>query len=557
MTDKPEVAGVPADGHSPVAAAKNQRPYNTPVRPGSPMIVLMVVSLVVVFLALGNISEEDAALVGATLAPSMVALIWLGCYLLTSHLAFGTPYLFATAYVVCLFVFHLGLLIQDGFGLVRIMGWESGPLAPWVVRAGWYTNLALACVGAGFSAYALKFRAQKPPRPEVARSLVAQNFAWLHHQGLGLLLASGILLVAAIATQGNIFALTRMKLFFLSDTRFISVFSMLVPGAATALIIAAQNQRQRRIAYLVAALVFIFFLVSGQRSTALFPLLVGAVVWVKSGRRINAVVAGATILGVLLVIPVVGYLRTLGTYGDITSGEAFSEADQFADIGAAFREMGGSIGPLIYTLMLIPAEEQYRYGRSYRDYFLDVIPNVGLRADVSTSRAGAEELLRSKPTQEALLAMQPGDWATYHIIRDQFAGNRGGAGFSGVAEPYFNFGLAGVLVYFLAIGLFLGKFDCLPLVFQRGWLMFGAVIYWHLLPTVRNGFGIFLKPAVFTLIVLLIWRLVRRFVPPRQQTGPPKPVATQKLPDSPPRTPDRADPRRPAGTPPHRSPPRG
>ena len=557
MTEKPEVAGAPANGPTSVAAAKNQRAYNTPIRRSSPMIVLMAVSLVVVFLAMGNISDEDAALVGATLAPSVVALIWLGCYLLTSYLAFGTPYLFASAYVVCLFVFHFGLLIQDGFGMVRIMGWESGPLAPWVVRAGWYTNLALACVGAGFSAYALKYRAPKPPRPEIARGLIAQNRAWLHHQGLGLLLASAILFAAAIATQGNIFALTRMKLFFLSDTRFISVFSMLVPGAATALIVAAQTQRQRHVSYLVAALVFVFFLISGQRSTALFPLLVGAVVWVKSGRRINAVVAGAAILGVLLVIPVIGYLRTLGTYGNITSGEALSEADQFADIGAAFREMGGSIGPLIYTLMLIPAEEQYRYGRSYRDYFLDVIPNVGLTADVSTSRAAAEELLRSKPTQEALLAMQPGDWATYHIIRDQFEGNRGGAGFSGVAEPYFNFGLAGVIVYFLVVGLFLGKFDCLPMLFNRSWLMFGAAIYWHLLPTVRNGFGIFLKPAVFIVIVLLIWRLVRRFVPPRQNVGTPKPAPSQQSPDSPPRPPDRADPRRSVDTPPHRSPPRG
>jgi hypothetical protein len=39
------------------------------------------------------------------------------------------------------------------------------------------------------------------------------------------------------------------------------------------------------------------------------------------------------------------------------------------------------------------------------------------------------------------------------------------------------------------------------------------MLFWHLLPTVRNGLGIFIKPAVFTLIVLLLWKLARRFVP--------------------------------------------
>ena len=524
------------------------------VQQRGPLVVLLVISLVVGALSLASIRSSNAALLGETFAPSVVALIWLTAYIWTSYRAFSTIYLFTTAYVVCLFLFHLGLFIQDGLGLVKLLAWQDD-MGPWAVRAGWYTNLALACVGIGFPAQGLAYKPRKLSSPAAANAMVPQHLAWLQDQGVGLLIASLILLAGAVATSGNILALTRLQLFHLSDTRFISVFSMLAPSAAIALLVAARTPRQRLLSYVVGFVVLLLFLVSGQRSTALFPLIAAAVVWTKVGRRINPVLASAAVLGTLLIIPVVGYLRTLGTYGDIASANAIERAADYANISAAFAEMGGSIGPLMYTLKLIPEEEPFRYGSSYLAYFTDAIPNVGLRPDAKHSRVEAEELLRNGATEEALLAMNPGDWASFHIIRDQFA-RGGGAGYSGVAEPYFNFGTAGVLVFFVAIGVFLCRIDCLPIILHRNWLAFGATIFWHLLPSVRNGFGIFLKPAEFIVIALLIWMLVRRFVPRRQIAGTPKLTASQKSPDSPPRTPDRADPRRPVDTPPHRSPPR-
>lgn len=475
------------------------------------MVLLLAVSLVVTILSFVSIRASDSALDGATFAPSLVAVIWLACYLVASYRAFGTIYLFTSAYVIGLFVFHLGLLLQDGFGLIAPLKWESG-LGPWAIRAAWSTNLALACIGTGLSAYALMYRPRKLPSPAAASALAQQNLAGLYDVGVGLLIASCVLFVAAFANYGNLLALTRLELFHLSDTRFISVFSMMAPSAAIALLLGATRKGQRRLAYAVALFAFVVFLLSGQRTTALFPLMAGAVCWVKLGRRINPLLAGAAGLSLLLIIPVVGYLRTLGTYGDITNTEAISQAAEYADVGAAFREMGGSIGPLMYTLMLIPAEETYRYGSSYLNYFLDVIPNVGLQADSSTSREAVLQILRSQGREAALLKMNPGDWASFHIIPEQFAFG-GGAGYSGIAEPYFNFGYAGILVYFVALGLFLGRLESMPLILQRNWLFFGVLMYWHLLPTVRNGFAVFLKPTVFILIAIIIWALVRRFFP--------------------------------------------
>lgn len=475
------------------------------------MVLLLAVSVLVALLSLVKIGADDSALRGETFAPSLTAVIWLVCYLLASHRAFGTPYLFATAYVICLFVFHFGLLIQDGFGLIKMAPW-LGPLGIWAVRAAWYTNLAFACLGIGMSAYVLVHRPRALPSPAALKSIAQKNMTWLYDLGIGLLFASAILLLGAVATYGNLLALTRLELFHFSDTRFISVFSMMVPSAATALLVGARTKRQRRLAYAVTIFVLAFFLLAGQRTAAFFPVVAAAVVWVKLGRRINPLAAGAAILGALLVIPMVGYLRTLGTYGDITNAEALERAADYADIGAAFREMGGSIGPLMYTLMIIPAEESYRYGSTYLDYFLDSVPNIGLFPKKATSRAAVIEILRSQGEAKALREMNVGDWASYHIIPEQFLSG-GGAGYSGVAEPYFNFGLAGVLVFFVGLGIFLGRLDCTPLFLYRNWLFFGVLIYWHLLPTVRNGFAVLVKPAIFTVILVFLWLLIRRFWP--------------------------------------------
>jgi oligosaccharide repeat unit polymerase len=485
-----------------------QRSINSGIQRRAPMVLLLVVSFVVLFWSLAEISTDLAELKGGTLAPSVAALIWLACYLFTSYLAFGTPYLFASAYIFCLFVFHFGLLIQDGFGFVTM--YNRDWLGAWVFRAGWYADLALACIGTGFSAYTLKNPGRNVPPLDIAYGVARQNLAWLYQQGLGLLLAAALLLVATILMKGNILGFTRMELLFSGDTRLTGVFSMFAPAAVTAMVVASQTRAQRRLAYVAAVLTFLLFLLLGQRSTAMFPLMVGVVVWAKTGRKINPMVAGAAIVATLLVIPVVGYLRTLGTYGEITNGAAISIASEHSEIAAAFREMGGSIGPLIYTLKLIPAEESYRYGNSYLDYMGYLIPNLGLSPDLSHTREDAR--INSQPTKQALWNLRPGDWASFHMIRDQFE-KGGGAGFSAVAEPYFNFGLAGVLIFFVSLGLFLGSLDCKALLLNRNWLLFGALMFWSLVNTVRNDFGTFVKPAAFILIALGIWKFVRRFVP--------------------------------------------
>ncbi|MGA8224533.1 MAG: O-antigen polysaccharide polymerase Wzy, partial [Candidatus Acidiferrales bacterium] len=102
-------------------------------------------------------------------------------------------------------------------------------------------------------------------------------------------------------------------------------------------------------------------------------------------------------------------------------------------------EMGASIRPLIETTALVGPQD-YRYGKTYLVGLKGVLPNLTLHWDPA-----ATESIDDLPPSHWLIAIV--DPWTYR--------NNGGMGFSAVAEPYMNFGIAGVLFYFLLIGYLL------------------------------------------------------------------------------------------------------
>ena len=92
--------------------------------------------------------------------------------------------------------------------------------------------------------------------------------------------------------------------------------------------------------------------------------------------------------------------------------------------------MGGGIGRSS-DLQRVPAESQYRLGRSYVQASLRVVPNLGLTT-ASTEWNDPE--------------LPPNHWITYLVAPWTYAAY-GGIGFSAVAEPYLNFGVAGIGLY--------------------------------------------------------------------------------------------------------------
>jgi hypothetical protein len=136
--------------------------------------------------------------------------------------------------------------------------------------------------------------------------------------------------------------------------------------------------------------------------------------------------------------------------------------------------MGGSMRTLVETVRLVPEVTAYRLGRSYVDAAVRVVPNIGV------SKAETDW------TDPATLP--PNHWITYMVAPWAYAAY-GGLGFSAIAEPFLNFGIAGVAGYFFALGALLGWLDvALTRRPSRRFLAITAVVFMPLLVTVRNDF---------------------------------------------------------------------
>jgi len=79
--------------------------------------------------------------------------------------------------------------------------------------------------------------------------------------------------------------------------------------------------------------------------------------------------------------------------------------------------------------------------------------------------------------------------------------NYGGMGFSAIAEPYMNFGLPGVVLYFIVLAFFLVWLEQLS-IRSSYTLAAWALILGPLLWTTRNDFSNFFRPAVWGLLAL-------------------------------------------------------
>jgi hypothetical protein len=436
---------------------------------------------------------------------------WAGSFVILTYLYFRSLYLFTMAYLIVLLLFHVGLFAQYAMGLTPISEW-TGTYNYWIYQSAWHVILAVAGFGGGFGLLCLlqKNIALPPPKPMI--SIYRQQ---LRSIGFGLLAASFLLLFIAIIQLGNILQFSRFELLYgRHDTRTIGVFTMLFPTALIALAASVRGKNDRMIVLGFCAFAFLIILLSGNRTLAMFPALAGVVVWIKLGHKIPKAVLLSGVLFVLLAIPAISYLRQAKSYEDLSLSD-IAKSSQQADIQTAFSELGRTFGILAETLRVVPHQEPYRLGYTYLLYIERSVPNIGASVSSDYSR---DTLLRNihSQKQEGLFELSPADWASYHIIPEQFLMG-GGTGFSAIAEAYFNFGSVGVLVMFAIMGAFLARLDSVSLPNNYYALLFSTLYFWPLLTTVRNEFGIFVKPAVFITIVVLAWLLAQKFLPGRSR----------------------------------------
>ncbi len=481
-----------------------------PSRPwGGWKIVLLMASTAIAVVSFFQVLGTPYLDRNWSLQVSLIAIVWFAVFLACSYGHFKTPYLFASAYALALILFHLGITIPLSFGWIDVAGWSSGSFAKWIERAGWYTVLSLACFGIGF-ALAMHRRGVRRGGQIADRDRLRWTLAIVHRDGIGLLLASVVFFGLAIASFGDLLKYSRVDFFRgVGDTRGLGVFLMVFPSSLVLLVIGAQTKVQKITSALAAFAGFILIMLSGYRTEALYPLLVGVVLWVKLGRRIPLVVAGSSVVAILFAISLIGILRSVSAYDQINS-HSFETAAKHATIANSMITMGQTGGLLAHVLQLVPKHAPYRYGTTYLEALEGSLPNVMPKIAKSTRARLTEEAMTDS---RVITRLAPHNWLTYELEPGKFYRGEG-VGFTGIGEPYLNFGVTGVVVFFIVLGFLLGRLDGADLTGKPALLIFSGAMLWHLTLTVRDDFSNFIKPSIFILIILIIWRLFANVLMP-------------------------------------------
>jgi oligosaccharide repeat unit polymerase len=430
---------------------------------------------------------------------SICLLVWIvtfAGFLLATH---KSLYCFGLAYVIALVLFHLGSIVAIAVGIllpedVSLQLTEQG-----IRLASWYTIYALGAFGIG---YAAGFRIERRVVPvQTVRATLDLEFFY----GFGLLLASFVFLALAIQSLGNLLTYSRLDLFqSKDDVRGFGAMLMVFPSSLIALVVGANRPTQRLVAYSIGLIGFALLVLSGYRTSALYPVMIGAILWVKTGRRIPNVLAIGMIVAVMIAIPIIGALRQTGPYGALDQQQLSEAADQ-SDWRGGLVSMGQTNGILASMLDLVPRRDPYRYGESYIDAVLQAFPNIGMKH--SESPRELINRLKTRPGGDPARLLPLNDWLTYRIAPDQFFMGAG-TGSSSIGEAYVNFGVPGVFVAFVLFGFGFSRLDGLNLRHRPWLLLLLSVGMFHFCRTVRDDISNFTKPFVFCLIIILLWTLV-------------------------------------------------
>ncbi len=386
----------------------------------------------------------------------------------------------AALYLVVFGLFHLGM------ALPWAVGFYDEKLPPWFLSnrltpALALVALALACYLAGL----LSAPSAAPLEPRAAPIYVNRLLFAL---GLAVYLAGCGMFLAGIQTFGGarFFDAGYAETYRLTaqfDPRLFGTSFTFVP---IGLYLAAASFPGRWIALVVAiSLVWVGgILFLGFRGYALIPGLVVLAVLDRRGYRVPAWAGGALVAAVLAAIPLTRLMRD-------QSVRQRSPARSWTQVRLldGVVEMGGSLRPLVHTVAYVDGQSR-RWGATYWQSLAAVWPNL-------SQRWGGGRYI---PLDD----LPPNHWLTAQAEPDMYR-HHGGLGFSAVAEPYMNFGVAGVAAYFLALGALLVRADG-PATARPVPLALWAVVLGPLLWTARNSFEIFFRPAVWgAALVLAAW----------------------------------------------------
>ena len=410
-----------------------------------------------------------------TAGPLLAGSVWAGCLAL---LASTSPYGLLSLeclYLAFLGLFHLGLVVPAALGLGPPLPEWTG--SPHLGRALALFAVATLCLTLG----AVLGRG----RGDGAPAVLAPRRS-LFRVGLAVAVAGAALLYVGIL-QTRLVSLDYSEHFaqaMTEDFRFFGFGLMLFPiGLIVAAVAATPRAMFGLAALFVCVLGPVFW--SGFRGPTLVQGAALLAVWVRKDARTAKRLAALGVTAVFLLAPAIKVTRN----ANVQLAEALREAEPLQFL----YESGGSLRPLVVTCERIESHSERPWmGRSYLMAARRLVPNVSSRWVAPNQRA-----------------LTPGVWATMHASFWMYEHGLG-IGFSGVAEPYLNFGVPGVIVFFMLLGW----------VFSVGdrWLSLGghraaiaAASFGFVLWSVRNDtIAVPRAMAVATFTVCVAWLLQQR-----------------------------------------------
>jgi hypothetical protein len=407
------------------------------------------------------------------------------------HLAVLSP---ALLYLGVFALFHLGLAVPWALDLY------GGPLPWWFLTNRLTPALALVLLAtAAYLAGALA--AARPTGQPAAHLGYSNSFSYV--AGIAICITGAAMFLLGIESLGGARFLDAgynetYRLTGQFDPRLFGTSFTVFP-IGLYLVAAACPRRRAPVAGAVALVwaAGIFYL--GFRGYALIPGLVVLAVLRERGCGLPRPAALALAALVLVSIPAARAVRDQGVR-QRSLGAATARLQPLDGVV----EMGGSLRPLVHTLVYTESEPR-RWGLTYWRSLATIWPNLSRRWTPG-------RYLR-------LDELPPNHWLTSQAEPAMYR-NYGGLGFSAVAEPYMNFGVAGVVVYFAALGAVLGR----AAGFAAGRplpLALWAMVLGPLLWTTRNSFEIFFRPAAWGLATALAVHWLAGALPGRRPAARP------------------------------------
>jgi hypothetical protein len=275
-----------------------------------------------------------------------------------------------------------------------------------------------------------------------------------------------------------------------SDPRFFGT-GIMISFIGLCMAVAGATRNQLRFVFVCAGFSFLTLFYLGFRGPALIAVLIVYAVAHKKGIRSPRWLPWTAAAILMVAIPVASVIREepLNRRGFAASLHQISLLDGPAELGSALR-------PLVETTALI-GPGNYRYGSTYLVAIKGILPNIALRWEA--------------PDSESTDDLPPNHWITA-VVDPWTHRNYGGIGFSGVAEPYMNFGVPGVVIYFLFLAFLLVRLEQVSIRSSYALAAWALIVGPLIVSSIRNDFSNVLRPVVWGLICLALVRAIGSLV---------------------------------------------